>query len=252
MNRRAYCSGVSRISVTRTSPDGELQESGFDGPADLREAAATWSWPDGGATEIRSDVVDVADLVGALPVDLGDAEQDDTAWEDTELPLGDDGRVFAPVTVNGYRWALVDCRGGTAWLPLPFWEYPGLETVYELSTTTVGGAGWYQRNYQLPGMVVDLTLESHANARVDGDEQLCMYAGLTSPPEDDSDVPEPYDPEGDPLQTIELVAPALDGAASQALAERLVARCAAGGSVTVNDVTIETEEEDEKAEHHTS
>lgn len=232
---------MARITVVQVLVDGGQRTFEFEELAELGQHTASWVWSDLASTEIRSDAFGDGDLVGALPVDLGDVEQDDEAWGALELPLGDGAAVFAPVTVNGYQWALLRVSDGVGWVPVPFWEYPGLETVYELSTMTAGGYEWTDRLFRVPGLVVSITKESHFEARVDGDEVLSLEPGTASVVVDASIVPDPLDPD-DKLDYIHLVVPTLDEAASRSVAEQLIARCGPGASVTVNDVTLETAE----------
>jgi hypothetical protein len=235
---------VPPISVLRTFTDGTSETIEFDELSEVRQAVAGWSWPDGAATEIRSEVFGEEDLVGALPVDLGDVEQNDEASDELELPLGDDGRVFAPVTVNGYRWALVN-QPEWAWVPVPFWEYPGLQTIYEVETSTADGAEWSERLFQVPGLIVRLTYESHANSRTGGDWVLSLEAGTADRDFHSWDIPEPYLPD-DKFERIDIAAPALGPEAAQALVDTLAEQCAPGADVRVNEISIQTEGEGEE------
>ncbi len=163
-----------------------------------------------------------------------------------ELPLGDGGRVFAPVTVNGYEWGLVN-QPVWAWVPVPFWEYPGLQTIHEVATTTADGSEWSERLYQVPGLIVRLTYESHVDSRTGGDWVLSLETGTADRDFNAWDIPEPYLAD-DKFERIDITAPALDQAAAKALLDTLAEQCAPGADLRVNEISVQTEGEQEGGE----
>lgn len=234
-------SPMGAISVVRVSSGCEPQRLEFDGLSALERDAATWSWSADDSVEIRSDAFGDGELIGVLPVSIVDPQQDDTVWDVLDLPLGDDGFAYAHVAVNGFCWFLVQVGGDWAWVPLPFWEYPYV-TIYELSTSTVGGYEWGDRLYQVAGLAVRITIESHFDSRTGGVEELSLEPGTANSDVGEWIVPDP-DPPDDQLQTVELTAPGLDPAASELLATSLAAGCAPGAYVKVNETVIETDED---------
>ena len=221
------------VRITRRNSDIEEVFSVW-GPLALTTAFEDMSWPDSDVTVSSDDpVYDEEYLVMCLPQVTG--AQDDVGYELVDLPLDDNSSVLAHATVNGHTWAFVSTKYASLWVPAPYWDHPEVKTVYEMYWTTEGGAEHLARLHCGAGVVVEITNESHFNARVDGIEEVSIWGGEAEFKVDDLPIPE--DDPDDPLSTLEIEAPSLDETASRELAERLVLRFSEDAEVSVNGIS---------------